>query len=155
MRIAIDTNVLVAATMDGSTGHATARALMGRVRSGNGDWCLAWSNVYEFLRVTTHSGVFPKPLAWSAALDRVDLLLASPGVEIIAETSRHRAVLREVVDAAGGASGNFLHDCHLAALMVEHDVTNIVTGDTGFRRFARFRVWSVDDALKRPELQTL
>ena len=148
MRIAIDTNILVAATMDGTPEHPAARDFMAGVLAGTGNWCLGWPIVYEFLRVTTHRGIYRQPLTWQTAMGSVDLVLASPNVELLHETARHPSVLGEVMTAAGGASGNFVHDCHIAALMVEHDVKHIVTGDTHFRRFGLFKVWTPRDAMK-------
>jgi predicted nucleic acid-binding protein len=67
-------------------------------------------------------------------------LLAHPTLEILGETERHLAALELVAGEAGSVSGNFVHDCHLGALMHEHDVRQIITFDTHFRRFPGIEV---------------
>jgi predicted nucleic acid-binding protein len=34
-----------------------------------------------------------------------------------------------------GATGNLLHDAHIAALCIEHGIRELVTGDRDFSRF--------------------
>ena len=56
------------------------------------------------------------------------------------ETSRHTEVMDAVVRRSG-ASGNLLHDAHIAALCIEHGVAELVTGDRDFRRFEGLRLY--------------
>jgi toxin-antitoxin system PIN domain toxin len=140
MRFLIDTNVLLAAVNVSSPGHAASRALVEEVLASDRPWCLSFVNVYEFLRVATHRGVFLRPLRFEQALDQLTPLLSHRSVELLTETERHAAVLCEVVRDAGPVSGNFVHDCHIAALMAEHDVRRIHTFDTHFRRFSHLEV---------------
>jgi hypothetical protein len=142
----VDTNVLVAATFEDLTGHTAARALMEHLLASDIPWCLAWATVYEYLRVVTHPRVFARPLRWRDAMRQVSQLLSHRRLEILTETDRHAEVLEAVVEGAGGASGNFVHDCHIAALMVEHDVRRIVTADTHFRRFRDLVVLAPEEA---------
>jgi len=144
----VDSNVLVQSVEAHSEGHADASFFMGSLLQASQPWCLTWTNVYEFLRLMTHPAVFRKPLTWVDAARLARGFVAHPNVEVLAETARHLEVLDQVARAAGGASGNFVHDCHIAALMVEHDVKHIVTGDTHFRRFGLFKVWTPREALK-------
>jgi predicted nucleic acid-binding protein len=39
----------------------------------------------------------------------------------------------------GAASGNLAHDAHIAALVVEHGVTELLTADRDFARFPGVR----------------
>ena len=150
MRFLIDTNVLLAATMSDLPGHADADRLVRQLLSGDEPWCLSWVNVYEFLRVATHPRVFPHPLGLDDALSQMELLLSHPGCQILGETDRHTVHLAAAVASAGGASGNFVRDCHIAALAREHDVGIIVTADTHFRRFGRWlEVLEPGEALQR------
>jgi uncharacterized protein len=146
VRFLVDTNVLLAATIRQLPAHAESRAFAERLLSSSSRWCLSWVNVYEFLRVATHPRVFAKPLLWTDACSALSPFLSHPRLELIAETEDHRAALEKVVDEAGSVAGNFVHDCHLAALMHEHDVRRIVTFDTHFRRFARFDVVTPKEA---------
>ncbi len=129
------------------SGHASAINLVIKVLEGDDPWCLSWVNVYEFLRVTTHHRVFPRPLTFDDAFSQIEILLTHPACEILQETPRHAKVLVELAERARPVSGNFVHDCHIAALMMEHDVRGIVTFDSHFRRFAPFiNVLTPDEA---------
>ena len=145
MRFLVDTNVLLAATVESLPEHASSRAFVERVLGSPDPWCLCWVNVYEYLRVVTHPRVFPRPLRWEQALLQVRSLLDHPALDLLAETARHVEVLARVVAEAAGASGNFVHDCHVAALMAEHDVRRIVTFDAHYRRFRNLDVLSPGD----------
>jgi predicted nucleic acid-binding protein len=48
-------------------------------------------------------------------------------------------LLEEAVRSAR-ATGNLIHDAHIAALLLEHGVKEIYTADRGFRRFRGFKV---------------
>jgi predicted nucleic acid-binding protein len=39
----------------------------------------------------------------------------------------------------GGAAGNLVHDAHIAALALEHGVTELLTADRDFARFPALR----------------
>jgi len=149
MRFLVDTNVLVAATVEALPEHTASCAFVEAVVRGTDPWCLCWVNVYEFLRVVTHPRVFQRPLRWEQALLQVKSLLGHPALEVLAETPRHVEILTRVVAEAGGASGNFVHDCHVAALMAEHDVRRIVTFDAHYRRFVGLNVVSPAEASAR------
>jgi predicted nucleic acid-binding protein len=40
----------------------------------------------------------------------------------------------------GRAKGNLIHDAHIAALCLEHGVSELLTGDRDFERFAGLTV---------------
>jgi predicted nucleic acid-binding protein len=46
-----------------------------------------------------------------------------------------------------GATGNLVHDAHIAALCMEHGVSEFLTGD---RDFARFSGFATSDPFKEP-----
>jgi uncharacterized protein len=139
-RLMFDTNVLVAATVCSHPHHALTHGTLLEHLNARKPWCLTWSVIYEFLRVTTHPKVFSRPLPFQVALKTVTNLLYHPFLEVLQETPRHHEVVGELALVAGSVSGNFIHDCHIAALMVENDVHRIVTFDTHFRRFPQLKV---------------
>ncbi len=138
---AIDTNVLVFAEITTSKHHASARVLIKELAEGAAPWALPWPCAYEFLRVVTHPRVFHPPVPTERAFSDLKRVLASPSLRLLGETSRHPEVMEEVLRISG-VSGNLIHDAHIAALCLEHGVTEIVTGD---RDFARFRGLEVVD----------
>jgi predicted nucleic acid-binding protein len=73
--------------------------------------------------------------AWKA----VGLLLDSPSIVPIAEGDRHRQIVAELLRTTPIA-GNTLHDAHIAALLIEHGIQEILTADEDFRRFVTLKV---------------
>jgi len=131
---ALDTNVLVYAEITTSRHHARAREVLAECAEGGEAWAIPWPCVYEFLRVVTHPRVFHPPVPLDVALADVGAVLASPSLMLLSETLRHADVMDHVVRGAD-ATGNLLHDAHIAALCLEHGVSELVTGDRDFRRF--------------------
>ncbi len=136
---AIDTNVLVFAEITNSPQHDRARAILWECSEGPMAWAIPWPCVYEFLRVVTHPRVFHPPVPYEVALGDLRAFLASPSLVLLSETSRHADVLDAVVRSSS-ATGNLIHDAHIAALCLEHGVTELVTGDRDFHRFEGLRV---------------
>jgi toxin-antitoxin system PIN domain toxin len=131
---AIDTNVLVYSEIVSSTHHRTARLLLTELAEGRVPWAIPWPCVYEFLRVVTHPRVFSPPAPLAIALHDLDQILASPTLVLLSETERHSDVMTTVVRESG-VTGNLIHDAHIAALCIEHGVSELLTGDRDFSRF--------------------
>ena len=130
---AIDTNVLVYSEIISSTHHRTARLLLTELAEGRAPWAIPWPCVYEFLRVVTHPRVFSPPVPLAIALHDLDQILASPTLVLLSETERHGEVMTTVVRDSG-VTGNLIHDAHIAALCIEHGVSELITGDRDFSR---------------------
>jgi uncharacterized protein len=136
---AIDTNILIFAEIRSSASHPTARSLLQRLAEGSLPWAIPWPCIYEFLRVVTHPRVYHPPVPLALALADLDRILASPSLVLLAETSRHAEVMQRVL-AHSGVTGNLVHDAHIAALCLEHGVSELLTGDRDFARFRDLRV---------------
>jgi uncharacterized protein len=131
----VDTNILVYAAETESPEHAPCSRLVEGWRRQQLPWFTSWSILYEFLRVTTHPRVFRRPWALGKAWGFVDALLASPGLSILAPTSRHAEVAAMTFEEVPGLRGNLLFDSHIAILMREHGIRQIYTRDQDFHRF--------------------
>lgn len=131
---AVDTNVLVYSEIVSSTHHQTARLLLTELAEGRVPWAIPWPCVYEFLRVVTHPRVFSPPVPLAIALHDLDQILGSPTLVLLSETERHGEVMTTVVRESG-VTGNLVHDAHIAALCIEHGVSELFTGDRDFSRF--------------------
>lgn len=136
----VDTNVLIYAADADAAEHQRCRESLEQWRGQATPWYLTWGIVYEFLRVTTHPRVFPKPWSSPEAWSFLDAVLASPTLRVLSETSRHAAILAELIAATPQLRGNLVHDAHTAALMREHGIAKIVTRDTDFHRFGFLEV---------------
>lgn len=136
---ALDANILIFAEITSSPQHARARQILTECAEGAAAWAIPWPCVYEFLRVVTHPRVYYPPMPVERALADLRAILASPSLVLLAETPRHAEVMEEVIRASA-ASGNLMHDAHIAALCLEHGITELFTGDRDFRRFSGLRI---------------
>ena len=66
------------------------------------------------------------------AWDFLEVLLNSPGFDLLVPTQRHAAVLARILKELPDVRGNLIHDLHTAVLMREHGITRICTRDTDF-----------------------
>ena len=131
---AIDTNVLVYAEIVSSPHHNKARRLVTELAEGALPWAIPWPCLYEFLRVVTHPRVFHPPAPLQLVLSDLKAILASPALVLLSETPRHFEVMEAVIKTSG-VTGNLIHDAHIAALCLEHGVTELLTGDRDFAHF--------------------
>ncbi len=132
---AIDTNILIYAEIESSQHHGPALKILKSLAEGSLPWAIPWPCLYEFLRVVTHPRVFHPPVPLDIALKDLEQLLASPSLFLLAETARHASVLDQTLRQAA-ATGNLIHDAHIVALCLEHGVSELITGDRDFTRFA-------------------
>jgi uncharacterized protein len=131
---AVDTNVLVFAEIRSSPYHAVARKTLMDLAEGSVPWAIPWPCVYEFLRVVTHPRVYHPPVPTKVALRDLRRILESPTLILLHETVNHPDVMLAVIEEAD-VSGNLVHDAHIAALCIEHGISELLTGDRDFSRF--------------------
>lgn len=133
MSVTVDTNVLVYASNEGDPAHEAARDLLERLAVGSTLVYLFWPTLLGYLRIVTHPGILPRPLAPRRAADNVEQLLHLPHVRTPGEAQGFWQHYRAV--AGDHPRGNDVPDAHLAALMRQHEVRVIYTRDRDFRRF--------------------
>ena len=136
----VDTNILVYAHREEFDRHPAALELLKTIAGSLEPWVLLWPCLYEFVRVVTHRRLFDPPTSVEHALEAVEGLLASPSVLLIGETQRHASWFSLMIRASG-ATGNLVFDAHIAALMKEHGIHEIVTTDRDFHRFPGIRMF--------------
>ena len=132
---AVDTNILLYAAIEEFPEHAKAYELIESWRKGSTLWSVTWNCVYEFLRVSTHAGVFGKPLILHSALDFIQDLRDSSSFSILNEQDNHYEILRELEARYPRVSANLVHDFHTAAILYERGVRMLYTADTDFLQF--------------------
>ena len=66
-------------------------------------------------------------------------ILASPSLLLLHETTDHEEFLFPLVEESG-VTGNLMHDAHIAALCMEHGVTELITADRDFARFPSLKI---------------
>ena len=135
--ILIDANLLLYAYDPRAQSHAAARAWLEAALSGSQLVRFAWLTLWAFLRISTNSRVFERPLSMSEAEQAVSSWLAQPLVGIAEPGERHFEILRRLTQA-GQAAGPHVMDAALAAIAIEHGAT-LQTTDRDFARFGELR----------------
>lgn len=136
----VDTNILIYAANSAAPEHAVAREFLETCRTSSETWLATWSIFYEFLRVSTHPAVLPRPLSLAEAWSFLQAVAASPTFQLLGETERHGEIISDLARRQPRTRGNHVHDFHIAALMLEHGVREIRTADADFHRFRFLRV---------------
>lgn len=136
---AVDTNVLVFAEITSSRFYEEARKILRELAEGAAPWAIPWPCAYEFLRVVTHPRVYHPPVPRKRAFSDLKSILESPSLVLLSETDRHPAILESVLEGSG-VTGNLVHDAHIAALCMEHGISEFITGDRDFLRFTELNL---------------
>lgn len=135
--------MLVYATDEDAPLHERARSWLLGAFAGREAIGFAWNVLLAFARLSTHAGVFPRPLSPEQSMDLVELWLAQPAAVLVEPGRRHLRLLRGLL-LESGTAGNVVNDAHLAALALEHGAT-IVSFDRDFGRFEGVR-WRLPQA---------
>jgi uncharacterized protein len=128
-----DLNLLLYAIDAEADAHERAGAWLEEILSGTEEVGFAWAVLLGFLRISTNPGIYEEPLTVAEASDVIDGWLAQPVATLVEPTSRHTAILRELLEPLG-AGGNLVGDAHLAALAIEHGA-ELYSRDIDFARF--------------------
>lgn len=136
---AVDSNILVYARRVEPREHPKAVSVLRDLVMGLEPWVLPWPCVYEFLQVVTHPRLFKPPTPIHEAWESIERLFDSPSSVMVSEGPRHKEILSRLVKSHS-LSGNLLHDAHIAALLLEHGVSEILTADEDFHRFRGLKV---------------
>ncbi len=118
--------------------HAIAVEALAELANGTAHWAVPWTCIYESFRIVTHKAVFDHPLKQDDARENIRRLIAAPSLQLLSETSRHGAVLGELLESAK-AVGNMIYDARIAAICIENGVTELLTNDRDFARFPKLQ----------------
>lgn len=136
---AVDTNVLIYAEIRSSPQHDVAARVLSELAEGALPWAIPWPCIYEFLRIVTHPRVYHPPVPLEVAVNDLRRILASPSLVLLQETPSHAEIMMRVLEESA-VLGNLIHDAHIAALCLEHGVTELITGDRDFARFTSLSI---------------
>lgn len=139
MSYAIDVNVLLYASDESSPFFEVARKFLAECASGSEPLCLAWSTLVSYLRLSTHSAIFSKPLAPEEAERNVAALVGLAHARVLSEQEGFWDVYLGVTKGLA-IRGNDVPDAHLAALLRQHEVPTLFTNDRDFLKYEGLRV---------------
>ncbi len=98
---------------------------------------LPWHSLVGFLRITTSRRIFDKPQSVQNVWSQIVAWMALDSVWIPEPGSGHAEILGRLLGAPG-VYGNVIHDAHLAAIAIEHELT-LCSADGDFARFPGLR----------------
>ena len=137
--IALDTNLLVYAHRRDAEWHEKALERVAELAGGVGTWAIPWPCVHEFLSIVTHPRIYSPPTPLAIALAAIRVWLDAPGCRTIGEGPGYFEVLERLLREAR-VSGPMIHDARIAAICLDHGVTELWTLDRDFSRFAGLKV---------------
>ena len=139
MRVLADTNVLVRLTQPSHSFHAAARQAVEAVRDQGDTLCIVPQIVYEYWAVCTRP-VENNGLGMSVELTRVKTAALQRVFRLLRDERSIFDRWEELV-ARFEVRGKNTHDARLAAAMVRHGITHVLTFDAvDFRRFSDITV---------------
>lgn len=106
---------------------------------GAGRWAVPWPCVHEFIGVVTRPSVFKHPTSMQQALEAIRVLYDLDGCDFLAEGDCHFDVLVDLA-LTGKITGAAIHDARIAALCLQHGVSELWSADRDFGRFPRLKV---------------
>ncbi len=136
----IDTNVLLYGANADAAEHGAARAFLTGAGNMRESWYVTDGILYEFLRVSTHAKVFPRPLGWREALSFLQPFVAADNIHILRVGESHWSLLGDLLAELTHPSGNLFFDVRTVVLMREHGIRRVYTTDTDFLQFAGIEV---------------
>ncbi len=137
--IAVDSNILIYSQNHRSEWHRQSRRIMEELAGSHSPWCIPWPCIHEFLAVVTNTKIFPAVEAMPSVLAQVRAWMESPSLRLIGEMENHWTELEGMI-TAGKLRGGAVHDARVAAICVEHGVTELWSADRDFSRIGRLRV---------------
>lgn len=137
--IAVDTNILVYAYRpDYEVQHETALAALRGLMDSARSWSIPWPCVHEFLANVTSSRIYQEPAAPADALKAVSAWMQTENLSVLGEASTHFDTLRGLIER-GRVSGPQIHDARIAAICLDHGVSELWTADRDFLKFPSLR----------------
>lgn len=95
--------------------------------------------MHEFLAIVAHPKIYDPPSTMTQALAQVGAWLAAPSAVLRSEGAGHWATLRKALEQAK-LLGSRVHDAPVAALCLQHGVTELWSLDRDFGRIPELKV---------------
>ncbi len=136
--IAIDTNLLVYAHREDSEWHAAARTCLAELANSGNVWAIAWSSVHEFLAIVTHPRIYDPPTPRATAFEAIVAWQGSRGLQLLHEGPGYFEKLERLCTDAKIVGGR-IHDARIAAICLNHGVSELWTADRDFSLFPELK----------------
>ena len=137
--IAVDANLLVYAHRRDALFHAEAKRLVASLSESRPPWAIPWPCVHEFYSAVTNIRGYKPASSTAQAVAQIDAWFSSPSLVLMHESAQHWATLRRLLGDAQ-VSGGLVHDARIAAMCLDHGVSELWSADRDFNRFPRLKV---------------
>ena len=134
MSYSVDVNVLLYASDQAGPRYGEAIQFLLNRASDPELFCICWTTLMSYIRISTHPSIFSHPLSPEEALENIESLLKQPRVRVLSEDDGFLAIYRKV-SGNFPVRGNLVPDAHIAALLLQHGVRKIYTADSDFKKF--------------------
>jgi uncharacterized protein len=94
--------------------------------------------VHEFISVTTNPKIFKTQNRIEDAFNQIAIWQGAGRLRFLAESYAHMETLQEPL-IAGQARGGQIHDARIAAICLQHGVTELWTADRDFSQFPKLK----------------
>lgn len=136
--IAVDTNLLIYAHRAEFPDHDRALAIIRGLATGPVAWGIPWPCVGEFVSIITNSRMFERPSTVEEAVTQLDVWVYSPSARLLGERIDTWVHFRELlVESQVKRAG--VHDARIAAICLDHGVTELWTADRDFSKFPKLQ----------------
>ena len=135
--ILFDVNILVYAHRDDSGDHEKYRRWLEDAMDSGDGFGISELALSAFVRIVTHSRIYPDPTPIERALDYAGQLRRHDSYFRISPGERHWEIFDRLCRAAG-AKGALVTDAYFAALAIESN-TEWITADRDYARFPGLR----------------
>jgi uncharacterized protein len=136
--IALDTNILVHASLKESAWYQQAADLMDSLEFGTSEWAIPEPCLCEYYQVVTNSTKFKNPATRTTAMGQIEFWLGSPHVVVLCEFADDEddywACLADILEYTE-IKGRHTYDARVAAICITHRVGELWTQDKGYGRF--------------------
>ena len=136
----IDANILLYAYNASSNRHGRAKQWLEGTFSSAQPVGLTWLTILAFLRISTNSRAFERPLAERDAVTIVSRWLNLPAVRLFDPGPRHWSIYSGLI-LNSQVRGPLMTDAYLAAIAIEHGLV-LCSNDKDFTRFEGLRVFN-------------
>ena len=134
--IAVDTNILVYAHRpEYDDLHTRALLVMDELANSRRPWAIPWPCLHEFVGNVTNSRIYKSPTPLPLALEAASVWACADKVHMLGEVEEsHFMTFMEIcIDAE--VAGPRVHDARIAAICIDHGVTQFWTADRDFFRW--------------------
>ena len=136
--IAVDTNILVYAHREDSEWHEKAAARVRELAEGPAAWAIPWPCLHEFIAIVTHPRIYAPPTPLMLAIGQIEAWMEAPRVVLLAEAGAYWDCLKQL-SLQARLAGPKIHDGRVAALCIEHGISELWTADRDFTRFSALK----------------